>query len=479
MKTVCLNCHTNPRILKFYSEAESVVRSTNKLVKEAEEIVQGLREENLLTPEPFDEPIEFLNFDMWHYGGRTAKHGAFMGGADFVQWHGYYELVSKLAELKAAAEDLRQAKAAEAAPGSGSCARRTRRRSASRLIPRSAHRLRCHHELTRDHWRGRGVTPCLSIKLRDTSAGGPTRYSGSSSSCSVMSRSSPSTFYWRTRSARGGCTLEAAPFCRSLCSRHDGNGCRSYSRLSVRWCFWPACCWEEFAPWLPGSPQERQPTVSRRLARWLGLGVGWGSIILGVTGLILHLRSDFFADPTLKNLVYTAPFVAPLAYTGVGLVLILNRTVESQVPGLVALGGLAGDGRICWQLRTLSGRPCSERLLRTNRVDRSDRRSARGGLPDRRGHFTSGTTPARSDLDVDGCPGGRGPARALTCISSGNLDSPTVSLWERFVFGAPVFAPLLFADLAVLAVLGLWGMEQALQREEQAPVDEISALDAA
>lgn len=115
MKTICLNCHTNPRILKFYSEAESVVKSTNKLVKEAEEIVQGLREENLLTPEPFDEPIEFLNFDMWHYGGRTAKHGAFMGGADFVQWHGFYELVSKLTELKSAAEELRQAKAAEAA----------------------------------------------------------------------------------------------------------------------------------------------------------------------------------------------------------------------------------------------------------------------------------------------------------------------------------------------------------------------------
>ena len=31
-----------------------------------------------------------------------------MGGADFVQWHGYYEIVSKLAELKKAAADLRK-----------------------------------------------------------------------------------------------------------------------------------------------------------------------------------------------------------------------------------------------------------------------------------------------------------------------------------------------------------------------------------
>lgn len=114
MKQTCLNCHTNPRILKFYTEAESVVKSTNKMVKEAEEIMAGLRKDGLLTPEPFDEPIEYVNFDLWHYGGRTAKHGAFMGGADFVQWHGYYELVSKLTELKEQAEQLRNRKQAGA-----------------------------------------------------------------------------------------------------------------------------------------------------------------------------------------------------------------------------------------------------------------------------------------------------------------------------------------------------------------------------
>lgn len=107
MKTTCLKCHANPQVLKFYGEAEAVVKSANRLVKEADDIVSELREANLLTPEPFDEPIEMLHFDLWHYGGRTAKHGAFMGGADFVQWHGYYVVVSKLAELKKAAADLK------------------------------------------------------------------------------------------------------------------------------------------------------------------------------------------------------------------------------------------------------------------------------------------------------------------------------------------------------------------------------------
>ena len=66
-----------------------------------------LRSEGLLTPAPFDERLEFLYFDFWHYFGRTAKHGAYMGGADFVQWHGNYELLLLLTEMKEIAEDLR------------------------------------------------------------------------------------------------------------------------------------------------------------------------------------------------------------------------------------------------------------------------------------------------------------------------------------------------------------------------------------
>ncbi len=121
MKETCLKCHTKPRIEKFYEEAEQVVDSTNGLVREASDLMTQLREENLLTPEPFDEPIEFLYFDLWHYFGRTAKHGAFMGGADFVQWHGFYELVNKLAEIRRLAGELRQGKgeAARAAAGGG------------------------------------------------------------------------------------------------------------------------------------------------------------------------------------------------------------------------------------------------------------------------------------------------------------------------------------------------------------------------
>ncbi len=107
MMRACGNCHSQSHTERFFEQAEAVLTATNDKVREAQAIIEELRADNLLTPAPFDEPIEFLWFDYWHYFGRTAKHGAFMGGADYVQWHGNYELLAKLVELKEMAEEIR------------------------------------------------------------------------------------------------------------------------------------------------------------------------------------------------------------------------------------------------------------------------------------------------------------------------------------------------------------------------------------
>jgi hydroxylamine dehydrogenase len=84
------------------------VQSTNQRVQAAQEMVRGLRKDGVLTGPPFSQPIDFVYFDLWHYDGRTSKHGAFMGGADFVQWHGNYPMLQKTVELQAMAEELRR-----------------------------------------------------------------------------------------------------------------------------------------------------------------------------------------------------------------------------------------------------------------------------------------------------------------------------------------------------------------------------------
>ncbi len=106
MKGICTNCHASNLIDGFYERAEEVVEATNDKVQRMDDLMKGLREAELLTKTPFDEPIEFLEFDYWHYYGRTAKHGAFMGGADFVQWHGNYELLKVYVEMEELAIQL-------------------------------------------------------------------------------------------------------------------------------------------------------------------------------------------------------------------------------------------------------------------------------------------------------------------------------------------------------------------------------------
>jgi hypothetical protein len=108
MKQICSQCHASTLVNRVYDQAEKVLADTNTKVEAAKDIVDGLRKDNLLSGPPFSNPIDFTYFDLWHYDGRTSKHGAFMGGADFVQWHGNYPILSKTVELKSLADELRK-----------------------------------------------------------------------------------------------------------------------------------------------------------------------------------------------------------------------------------------------------------------------------------------------------------------------------------------------------------------------------------
>ena len=108
MKDVCAMCHTNREINRVYSEAEKIVESTNEKVLDVREnIIKKLQKDGFLGTKPFQHRIDFKYFNLWHYDARTVKHGAFMGGADFVQWHGSYPLLEHAAEIKDMAEEMR------------------------------------------------------------------------------------------------------------------------------------------------------------------------------------------------------------------------------------------------------------------------------------------------------------------------------------------------------------------------------------
>ena len=100
MQAVCLECHNTNFIADFYDRGDKVVAQVNTWVKESDDMMAPLKQGGLLTDAQFDEPIDFTYFELWHHWGRTTKFGAFMQGPDYSQWHGAYELLSDLADLK-------------------------------------------------------------------------------------------------------------------------------------------------------------------------------------------------------------------------------------------------------------------------------------------------------------------------------------------------------------------------------------------
>jgi hydroxylamine dehydrogenase len=100
MQGICTECHNKNFISSFYTDADKATERVNEWVLESQKMIVPLQEASLLTAAPFDEPIDFTFFNLWHHWGRTAKFGTWMQGPDYAQWHGAYEVLHELAELQ-------------------------------------------------------------------------------------------------------------------------------------------------------------------------------------------------------------------------------------------------------------------------------------------------------------------------------------------------------------------------------------------
>lgn len=96
MKQVCLHCHTDNYINAFFQQYdEFVVNYNEKFAKPGKQIMAALKEARLITPNEFDEEIEWTWFYLWHHEGRRARHGASMMAPDYAHWHGMYEVAER------------------------------------------------------------------------------------------------------------------------------------------------------------------------------------------------------------------------------------------------------------------------------------------------------------------------------------------------------------------------------------------------
>jgi hypothetical protein len=227
--------------------------------------------------------------------------------------------------------------------------------------------------------------------------------------------------------------------------------------------------WEEYVP-LYLSLAAPAVLLAGLAAEWAGFRAawrdlghlgGWAAVGVGLVGVILHLGSSFFYARTVRSLVYAAPFAAPLAYTGLGLLLIMNRMVASDSPEwprwvlLLTLGGFFGNF-----VFSLTDHAQNGFYYVTEWIPVASSAFAVGFLA------APFFTPVgrrylwlcAAVLLVQAAAGLLG----FYFHTSANLHGPSPRWWDNFVFGAPALAPLLFPNLVLLAGIGLWVLGKQL-----------------
>jgi len=207
------------------------------------------------------------------------------------------------------------------------------------------------------------------------------------------------------------------------------------------------------------------PLRHRWPAVWRDVGhlVGWAAVVVGLAGVILHLDSSFFEERTIRSLTYAAPFAAPLAYTGLGLLLLVNRLVEADTLEwaqwilLLGLGGFAGNF-----VFSLTDHAQNGFFNPLEWVPVVSSALAVGFLlvP-----FLVRVTSSYLVLCavVLALQGAVGVAGFLLHVWA-DLQKPGATLFDRVLSGAPPMAPLLFPNLVLLALVALWTWTPHLRR---------------
>ena len=188
---------------------------------------------------------------------------------------------------------------------------------------------------------------------------------------------------------------------------------------------------------------------------WCRTFFGWSAICIGIAGMLFHLNSHFFPDVSLKNLVYAAPFVAPLAYTGIGLLLLLNNLILDTEPEWAK-----------WVLFLALCGWCGNFILSVLDHAQNGFFNTTEWLP----VITSAL--ASSSLGTLLCMHQK-QRFILFCVFVlclniivgvvgfflhlvADLQVPAIQGTDKLLYGAPLFAPLLFPNLSMLALLGIW-----------------------
>ncbi len=100
MKQVCAACHKDTFVENYFVRVDQDVLLYNQYRDMGEKMFKELKAKKLLKADAWSDPFLKLRYYMWHHEGRRMRHGAAMGSPDYAHWHGVFQVMQDIREMR-------------------------------------------------------------------------------------------------------------------------------------------------------------------------------------------------------------------------------------------------------------------------------------------------------------------------------------------------------------------------------------------
>ncbi|HFQ80674.1 MAG TPA: hydrogenase [Desulfobacterales bacterium] len=100
MKHVCAMCHETTFIKNYFVRVDAQIGLYNEYNTIADKMFTELKAKGLIKADLWSDPFFKLYYYSWHHEGRRMRQGAAMASPDYAHWHGAFEVMQDIREMK-------------------------------------------------------------------------------------------------------------------------------------------------------------------------------------------------------------------------------------------------------------------------------------------------------------------------------------------------------------------------------------------
>jgi hypothetical protein len=100
MKQVCATCHQATFTNNYFQRVDAAVTVYNQYRTMAQSMMATLKSKGLIKADVWSDPFFKLYYYLWHHEGRRMRQGAAMGSPDYAHWHGVFQVMQDIREMK-------------------------------------------------------------------------------------------------------------------------------------------------------------------------------------------------------------------------------------------------------------------------------------------------------------------------------------------------------------------------------------------